>query len=160
MSKRRRVGPNVVRAARRPIDKSLINIVLSSVVGSQQTVELQPTAPFPSTLTGLRWSLTCLNDAGTAETNLHWAIVFVPQGTTASTLSKSNEATLYSPEQNVLSFGVCSSLTSVGSQAISFEGSTKTMRKFKVGDTLDFICLGVATNAWDVRGVVQFFMKT
>lgn len=160
MSRKRPRVANVIRAARRPIDKSLVVVSLIAVAGSMQTIELQPTAPFPSTLTGLRWSISVVNVAGTAITKFYWAIVFVPQGTTASTLSVSNEATFYSPEQNVLAFGVANSLTSVAAQPVTFNGTTKSMRKFKVGDTLDLIVIAQATDTWQIQGVVQFFMKT
>jgi len=159
MSKRRRTGGNVIRAARRPIDKSL-KVTSLTVAGTQVSTELQPAMTFPGTLTGLRWSLSLYNNAGTGDTQIVWAIVVVPQGTTASTLSIANSATLYSPEQNVLTFGYAGSLTSVGAQNNMFEGSTKTMRKLKVGDTMVIIAIAEATNTWNMNGCVQFFLKT
>lgn len=159
MSKRRRTTPNLVRAARRPIDKSLIAVQVVDF-SSQQLIALQTSTVFPGTLTGLRWSLGFVNTAGTAITKMHWSIVVVPQGTTASTMSQTNAATFYSPEQNVLAFGAGTSLTAVGAQNIMFEGFTKTMRKLKVGDTVSLLVVGEATNTWTVHGVVQYFIKS
>ncbi len=101
-----------------------------------------------------------MNNAGTAATKVFWAIVVVPQGTTASTLAISDGASLYSPEKNVLTFGVANSLTSVANVPVMFEGSTKSMRKFQVGDTMVFISIAEATNTWEAHGVVQYFLKT
>ncbi len=160
MSKRRRVGPNVVRAARRPINKDLVVVSITTVAGSQVSSVLRAAVTFPSTMTGLRWSISVFNAAGSAPTKFFWAIVIVPQGTTASTMSISDGSTFYSPEKNVLTFGVQSSLTSVAAQTQMFEGSTKTMRKLQVGDVINFIAIAEATNTWTVHGVVQYFLKT
>jgi len=67
---------------------------------------------------------------------------------------------MYAPEQNVLTFGVAFSTTAVGAQAVQFEGSTKTMRKMKVGDTMEFIALSESVNTWGLHGVVQYFQKS
>jgi len=158
--KRRRTGPAVVRAARRPIDKNLIIVDQGSIAGSQVSTTLRVAVTFPSTVTGLRWSLSSINVAGTGSTQMFWAIVVVPQGTTASTMATSDGATLYSPEKNVLTFGVTNSLTSVGTQAIIHEGSTKTMRKLQVSDQIVWIAIAEATNTWSVDGIVQYFLKS
>ncbi len=160
MSRKRARTSNVVRAARRPIDKNLVCVNKSAIGASQVSTTIRAAVTFPSTLTGLRWSLNVFNNAGTAETQCFWAIAVVPQGTTASTLAFSDAATLYSPEKNVLTFGMHSSLTSVGAQGHMFEGSTKTMRKLQVGDTVVFIAIAEATNTWSALGVVQYFLKT
>ncbi len=75
-------------------------------------------------------------------------------------MSISDGATLYSPERNVLTFGVANSLTSVANVPVMFEGSTKTMRKLSVGDAMVIISIAEATNTWEAHGVVQYFQKT
>ncbi len=159
MSKRRRRDTNVIRSARRPIDKSMI-VVKSDDFTTQASIPIQTATIFPGTLTGLRWSLGFVNTTGTATTQAFWCIVVVPQGTQASTMSTTNAATFYSPEQNVLTFGVATSLTSVGAQNVMFEGSTKSMRKLKVSDTVVLLVVAQATQSWSLRGVVQFFIKS
>ncbi len=159
MAKRRRIGANVVRAARRPIDKSMI-VVNSEDFTTQASIPIQTSTVFPGTLTGLRWSLGFVNSAGTAIGGLFWSIVVVPQGTTASTMSTTNAATFYSPEQNVLTFGSATSLTSVAAQNVMFEGSTKSMRKLKVGDTVVLLVVAQTNEKWTLHGVVQFFIKS
>ncbi len=160
MSRKRPRVANVVRAARRPIDKQLVVIAQGSIGSAQVSSELRAAVTFPSTLTGLRWSLSVMNNAGTAATKVFWAIVVVPQGTTASTMSISDGATLYSPERNVLTFGAANSLTSVANVPVMFEGATKSMRKLSVGDSVVWIALSEATNTWEAHGVVQYFQKT
>ncbi len=159
-AKRRRTGGNVIRAARRPIDKALIVVSQNTVASSNKVTILQAAAVFPFTLTGLRWSLSIQNTNGASLTQLFWVIVVIPQGTTASNIAISDASTLYSPEQNVLAFGAAFTTAASGAQLITHIGSTKTMRKFKVGDTMEFLSVAEDTNTWSVRGVVQFFKKS
>ncbi len=135
-------------------------VIRSDDYTTQVSVPIQVATVFPGTLTGLRWSLGFVNTAGTAITRTFWCIVVVPQGTQASTMSTTNAATFYSPEQNVLTFGSATSLTAVGAQNVMFEGATKSMRKLKVGDTVVFLAVAQATNTWSASGVVQFFIKS
>ncbi len=127
---------------------------------TQVSIPIQVATVFPGTLTGLRWSLGFTNTAGTGIGAMFWCIVVVPQGTTASTMSTTNAATFYQPEQNILTFGAATTLTSVGAQNVMFEGSTKTMRKLKVGDTVTLLAVAQTNEKWSGHGVVQFFIKS
>lgn len=158
MSKRQRTAQPAVRRSRRPIDKKLTNVVLANVVASQQGVDLYAAASFPGTITGLRWSLTYTAGTMTGYGHLRWAIVVVPQNTTASTLSVGNGSSMYDPEQMVLAFGSFGS--SVTGDSWGQEGQTKSMRKLKAGDKLQFIVFGTASQPITVSGTVQFFYKT
>ncbi len=160
MSNKRRRGPNTVRAARRPIDKNLISVAQRPIAGTQLTTDIRAAVTFPSTVTGLRWDVSVVQEAGTAFTVLVWAIVVVPQGTVTSVMSVANGATFYSPEKNVLTWGIANSITSSGALGKQWIGSTKTMRKLQVGDKIVMICLASATNTWSLNATVQYFLKT
>jgi len=145
--------------AKRPIDKNLV-VVNQAVTSTQQQTDLI-TATFPATVTGLRWSLSALGSAVSASM-VSWAIVLVKDGVSASTISQSDGAQMYQPEQNVLAFGVfylADSDAGTGPTVNSWEGSTKTMRKLMGGDKIAFIAKANA-NTVPLDGVVQFFTKS
>jgi len=153
------VQPVVVtrRLGKRPIDKALITVSKNGVNNTQATTTLA-TVTNPCTICGLRWSLSFLQDAGAGNADLIWAIVVARDGNSANTLSQTDGATTYAPEQDVLTFG--STFIDNNVETHLFEGTTKTMRKMLIGDRLIFIARGVATNTVGIRGVVQFFCKT
>lgn len=146
--------------SRCPIDKLLIGVLKAGVDANQVTTTLV-TVTFPCTIVGLRWSLGVIQDAGTGQGDHMWAIVLVRDGQAAGNLSVADAANLYTPEQNVMAFGVGNSTlgTTVNSKQ-HYEGSTKTMRKMMGGDLLVFVCQGVATNTSSFTGCIQFFCKT
>lgn len=146
MSKRARTQMTGARSSR-PIDKSLISIE-EAVNGSQTAVTLSTTT-FPCTIVGLRWALSSNYTNTTGGGRIHWAIVLVPDGQSASTMATSSGADFYTPEQNVLAFGMGrfpDADANAGNVVGNWEGSTKTMRKMKAGDLLQFIVIGSATN--------------
>ncbi len=160
--KRRRTAVNVVRAARRPISKSLIIIKQAGIAAAQVSTELFVTT-FPATMVGLRWSLSAFESAGgTGATQLQWAIVISRDGNTANTMSTGDGNTFYNPEADVLAFGCANSLKHTDAGYTSnhvWNGETKTMRKLKTGDRLDLIAISEAVQVWDMFGCVQFFVK-
>ncbi len=109
-------------------------------------------------MTGLRWNITVDEAAGTGLHLYNWAIVFLEESQLIDTMDQADTASFYRPEQDVLTFGGGSINGEPKSRTES--GSTKSMRKMKVGDRLAFIAVGVATNTVNFRGVVQFFCKT
>ncbi len=141
----------------RPIDKELV-VVAKATVATQVSTVLK-TVTFPGTIVGLRWSMGAANDSGTLSTQLVWAIVVVQDGDAANALGLTDAGDFYTPEQNVLAFG-SSVATGVDQTSVQIDGTTKTMRKLKQGDTLQFIALAEATNTWMIHGVIQFFFKT
>lgn len=162
--KRRRTESGFVAVrpnAKRPIDKEL-KVVLHGVTNTLTNTALKTTT-FPGTVTGLRWSMSYENIISTDTSSAYWAIVVVPDGESANTPATSDGADFYTPEQHVLAFGIVTAEDSDqggGPITVNFEGSTKTMRKLKQGDTLNFIALGTAANCGGIRGIVQFFFKT
>ena len=101
MSKRRRV--TAFHSAPRPIDKRIINILLSTIDGTNQTVVLATTTS-ACTIVGVRWNFFIEGDAGTIG-NLHdyrWAIVKVDDGENPTALDSTNALTFYSPKQQVM----------------------------------------------------------
>lgn len=166
MSKRARASTtHGVRHSKRPIDKKLVSISLTNIIGAQQKTNLYAAATFPGTITGLRWDFNVTRSGGTTNTtgNYGWAIVVTPAGTTTSTLAIGNTSSLYDPEQMVLAFGggcTFNGAAGASNNNTMYAGSTKAMRKLKTGDTLDFIVFGTATERHDLSGAVQFFYKT
>ncbi len=125
----KRARTSGVRVAR-PIDKEL-KAVLQTTTTSVVSSTLKTTT-FPGTVVGLRWSLSAFSLVASTNT-VYWAIVVIPDGEAANTPAISDGADFYTPEQNVLAFGM-SILNSTGvasDQQAMWEGTTKTMRKLK-----------------------------
>ena len=160
MSKRRRTEFQRVTRSR-PINKELVSIAKDGIAATQVS-SILITATFPCTITGLRWELAFINQSGTAGiTALHWVIAIVREGVVAATIGITELATLFTPEENVMAFGVHQFDQNGGNEpSIQVSGSTKTMRKLQTGDTLQLLMLGTATNLQKLRGVVQFFCMT
>lgn len=148
---------SVSRSTKRPVDKDVVNVKKDAVAGSQVATGLI-TAAYPCTATGIRWDLCAAQDAGSGTCSGTWAIIHLPDSNTASTISLTDTSTVYSPEQHVLAFGRWCIVA--GSNTVHWNGSTKTMRKLKVGDKVNFIALGVATNTTALRGAIQIFCKS
>lgn len=147
-----------VGRARRAIDKQLIVVQKSAIVGANQTTLLK-TITYPGTVVGLRWSLACKRSAGVAFSRLYWAIVVVHDGNGVNNLGIGDAGDFYTPEQDVLAFGAACA-TTTAEPAITFNDSTRTMRKLKQGDQLFLAVLGAGVDWWEMNGVVQFFLKT
>ena len=105
MSRRsfRRFNPNVplVRGSRRPTDKELIYVSQQATTANVATT--LKTATFPCTIVGLRWNMVFAST--TAANNItNWIIVVVRDGNSANTISQSNGADMYTPEQDTTLF--------------------------------------------------------
>ncbi len=163
MSKRARGnnGRAIIPRASRPIDKKLVYIQ-QTLSSAAQTSTTLLTATFPCTVVGLRWNFSAVHALATGDGYGAWAIVIVRDGVTASTMSQSNAADFYTPEQDVLAFGVFQlrdSDVGSGPSIYDISGSTKTMRKLMGGDTLQLLGISGTVNAQSIRGVVQYFCK-
>jgi len=160
MSKRRRVAAPR-RAARRAVDKELKNITITNAGTTQRSTVLKTTT-FPCTVAGLRWSISLQNALTTDSEHMYWAIVVVHDGESVNAPSTSDTGDFYTPEQNVLAFGIISAddADAGGRITTMTAGTSKTMRKLKQGDQLIFTSLGINGTAGIVRGIVQFFCKT
>ncbi len=141
----------------RPIDKQLKNVLKTVVAGTQVETVLE-TATFPGTIVGLRWVLSFAQDGGTGLTQGRWAIVNVKDGLAASSMSKTDAGDFYTPEEQVLAFGLWAIDNNNETKIV--EGTTKTMRKLQRGDQLLFVALGEATETVSIDGIIQFFYKT
>jgi len=162
MSKRRRTGSVVVqRTAKRPIDKCLVAV--SQTCSTTQVESSLGIATFPATLVGLRWSLSWASAGSTANPITRWALVIVRDGLAANTIATSDGADFYTPEGDVLAFGVVQlteSDVTAGPQTLNIEGQSKSMRKMKNGDQFVFITLCSLVSGMTVNGVIQFFTKS
>jgi len=104
-----------------------------------------------------------ISAVGTADTRVQWAVVVVRDGLAASAFGVSNGADFYTPEQQVLAFGIAAvrdNDVGSGPAIMPIEGSTKTMRKLKQGDLLQFQTLASTANGALVHGIIQFFCKS
>ncbi len=156
--KRPRIAP---RGQRRPIDKDLI-VVTKTLSASQQATVLKTTT-FPCTIVGLRWDISVAISLTSGTSFAHWAIVIVTEGDSANAMSSSDAASFYTPEQNVLTFGISrfpDADAGAGPVVMHWNNNTKTMRKLKAGDTVQFIIQGSAASQGTMHGVVQFFCKS
>lgn len=162
MSYRAAKRPRVMQTvAKRPIDKSLLAV--NSTANTSQTALALTTATFPCTVTGLRWDLNYLHTITTGNATVFWSIVVVHDGLSPSTMSTSNGGDMYTPEQDVLAFGVlCGADADAGTGNIQAKsiGNTKTMRKLKAGDSLQLLVLSSAANSGSFIGAIQFFCKS
>ncbi len=143
------------------LDKQIV-VVTHTITSATQTVTNLQTFTTPCTVLGIRWNLTFISDFTTAqaEQDLAWAIVLNPETQTASILAVSDGATLYAPEQNCLVWGVTaipSSETSRNPQI--FSGDTRTLRKMRAGDQLQFISKLSSTGPVKIRGAIQYFCR-
>lgn len=144
---------------KRPIDKSIIN-VLKQGTSAQQSTDLV-VATYPCTVTGLRWQLSAATDASN-NCSFSWAIVLLKDGNSANAIASSDGSTFYEPEQNVLAFGYCDCLdkdAAAGPGIHNFDGTTKTMRKLMGGDKIVML-VKMSTSAGSFAGPIQFFCKT
>lgn len=110
----------------------------------------------------MRWTFAWTG-VTTSKCNVNWIIVKVQDGNSANTISQSNGADMYTPENNVMAFGTISLMNNDetgGNMNWNESGSTKTMRKMQQGDLLQFITFTDVVNGAQVRGVVQFFCKS
>ncbi len=156
--KRARTGGGRVQ---RPIDKELI--VVNQTPTTTVTATTLKTTTFPGTVVGLRWAMSAVNILTTASVLISWAIVVVQDGEAANTPSQSNGSDFYTPEQHVLAFGsmrLADLDGAAGNITHNWEGTTKTMRKLKQGDLLQFITIAGSASACNLDGIVQFFFKT
>lgn len=158
--KRQRTGLNSYTVSqKRPIDKGLV-CINQSLSSTQQSTDLVQ-ATFPCTATGIRWDGDFASDATSAVFG-YWAIVIVRDGNAASTLSDTDGASLYEPEQDVLAYGHfhCADFDSgAGSIQSHISGNTKSMRKLMGGDKLVFIQKSSAA-VGNFHGCVQVFCKS
>ena len=152
-------------SAPHPIDKKITNIQLNDVNATQQSTDLL-TVSTACTVVGIRWSLFIEGDAGTLG-NTHdyrWVIVHQRDGSNLSALGATNEGTLYSPEQNVLAFGVGNDRavpvsTALHNGPFQWNGKTSSKRKLMDGDKIVFILDEIATDTVRCKGAVQLFCK-
>lgn len=162
MSGRRRGTKRVFTvSAKRPVDKQII-IVNAGGVDNAQTNTTLYTVTFPGTVTGLRWSLTDVNNVTGVTGTIYWAIVVTRESVAASAISFTDGSSMYQPEQNVLAAGA-HPIWGGGVSGWVSEGKTKAMRKLQKGDQLHFISKIDASDAVSIStlsGPIQFFIKS
>jgi len=160
--KRRRRSVMLTRKVR-PKDKQIIGVSLNpafTVVPApvQQMNRIIYTWTFPGTITGLRWNFSFYDTTGTQA--ILWVITVQRQGVPSQIIA--GTGTVYTPEQNVLAWGMgsCNNHTDGTASRYVSEGTSKAMRKMMGGDQL---YLSYATSGapggsgLKLVGAIQFF---
>jgi len=143
----------------RKINKELI-YVDHAITNTTQVASVLINITYPCTLVGLRWDLHYVCSS-TSDVVVTWCIVKVPDTTSASTMSQTDETSFYRPEADVLTFGILGATSNNGSRGPGMEhvtGSIKTKRKMQVNDDLTFLTKAVNTSTSTLRGIIQFFL--
>ena len=119
------------------------------------------TAGTACTVMGIRWDLRlrCNDATATADGEVAWVIVIVRDGQTISTINNTAANNLYEPEQDVVAFGWGTTVDIDSDTRTAWVGTTKSMRKLKIGDTMVFAVLGTANNSSRIKGTIQLFCK-
>lgn len=167
--KRARTTSSSSKGRKRPIDKKLVGVRVPSITNASagDLVYLVGTATptgasSPCTITGLRWEFDFVKIAGSTPVDVVWALVVVAQGKDPNSLNLSNGSTIYEPEQDCLAYGRANLnywASGNGGQIRHFMGSTKAMRKLKVGDRFALIVKANDDAKLGMAGIVQFFLK-
>lgn len=117
------------------------------------------------TMSGLRWDIDIAN-TNTGPSRAYWAIVIVREGYNPNALNIGNNSNLYTPEQDVLAYGVATltgSATESGPSIEMFSDTTRSMRKVQQGDRLMLLFASStsspAVNDTTVNATIQFFVK-
>ncbi len=156
MSKRRR---KFGRVARRPIDKQIITISQTVPINGETTI--LTILRGATTLTGLRWNFGVASNQDISDVQYNWALVIVKDGDTANALNVGNNQQMYTPEQNVMSWGtgiLTKTSSSAGPATHQWEGTTKSMRKMMEGDNLTMVFTSNVTNGVIIHGAIQLFL--
>ena len=157
--KRRRV----TYASARPIDKRLVWCSHTLTTGGDSTAVVSSSG-IPCTAVGFRWSIAVRSSLATAGHSGMWAMVVVPDGESVNSVSTTDGNDLYTPEQNVLAFGVFTfndvDANTGGNEVQRYDGSTKTQRKLRAGDSIYLISQSTAASSGTLVGIVQMFCRT
>ncbi len=151
----------IQKRTKRPIDKNIISI--NQTLGTTQVQTTLKTITFPATIVGIRWELAFVNTSTADNNTVSWAIIVIRQGNTANTMSISNGGDFYTPEKEVLAYGVVSladNSAGDGPRLVNASGQTKTMRRMMGGDILAFVQLSTLAASGTAKGAIQFFLKT
>jgi len=143
----------------RKINKELIYID-HPITNTTQVASVLINITYPCTLVGLRWDLL-YSCSSTSDVVVTWCIVKVPDTTSASTMSQTDETSFYRPENDVLTFGITGATSNDGNRGPGLEhvtGSIKTKRKMQVNDDLTFLTKAANTSVSTLRGIIQFFL--
>jgi len=135
-------------------DKQVINVQATTTNAVTNTV-IFPAATYPCVVMGIVISGSSQSLSAALIGAFQWLLVVVEQGTVVSV--PAFNGTSYSPEQQVMCFGT--GVVSVGAM-MQFQTKTKTGRKLRTGDTLQFILQSnTAGLAVAHSYTIQFFLK-
>ncbi len=147
----------VFTGPKRPIDQSLINVVINNIDTSQINKTVR-TAGMAETLIRIIIEGQVIRGTTALDTRVLLALVKVPDGRTASTMVITDLGTLYAPEQDVLWFRHIS-IKSDTDQAYELYKDIKAMRKLKKNDTIQLIAQASGSNVASFGATVRFWYK-
>ncbi len=149
----------------RPIDKFIKVNDIGIINDATQQNKTLFTAVCPTTIFGLRWTIGIRNSEAAASTLVHWVIALLPEGQTQPTMLVGDGDDFFQPEQNAMAFGVVRCGFEASSNAPNvflLEGSVKTKRKLRIGDTLVLSMVyheGTASVIAQWDSLIMFFTK-
>ena len=154
--------PVVVAKSKRPIEKA-IKAIIQTVTTTQSNNTLF-TAGNAQTYTGGTLSLSVSSVASVdAPAQMFWALVFVPESRQPSTMTITNNADLYLPEQDVLACGPITFWDGASASETTvqwtFSQKLKSMRKMKEGDSLSFLTLSNVASSFVLAATATLFFK-
>ena len=147
---------NFMRRPHQPWEISHIRIS-AAATGSVQTNQALFNNNLSQGITTCKhFTFNLATTALTADQAVTWALVYVPGGTTAGTISAVNGGEIYEPQQFVVA---------AGSFIAPFEETEYTRiyvpmaRKLHAGDALQFITRGTGVSDYAFEAVVKFAHK-
>jgi len=93
-----------------------------------------------------------LNVVSTAAQAVYWAVIYVPDGYTANTLTTTPGGELYEPQQNVIASGsFIADTTSFPVRIFS-----RLAKNLHSGDKIKFVTLGTAATSYQFVGTLRY----
>ncbi len=156
---RRRYGKSYYRQGPARHTSKVLKAVALAPGTTQDTLDLINSS-VAGTVSGFRWDFT-IRGTTSAIARVGFVIVHLRDGSTLSTMSLTDGADLYAPEEDVLCFGyaVGSDSDATGVQFARLQGVSSAKRKIKQGDKIVIVAIStVVASALD--GIFQCFITT
>ena len=156
---RRAYGPRKKYSLARTCCTQSLVCNAAGAMGAQKTVAIVPSAAAQGKRKCKNFDINLACSAATSDqqdgTLIYYALVYVPAGTTAATLSSTSGTELYTPAANVLAAGIYDVAEGTG-----FRVRTRLARNLNAGDEIQLVLrgtnYGVAATTVDLAGVITY----
>ena len=145
------------RAAKRPIDKLMINMIVS--FATTQVNQTLRTSLVAETFVGGFITGNIIKGSATSEVILGVTLIIARDGQTVSTINVGVGNALFEPEQDVLWSGLFELGDIAEDGLIPIQVNIKAQRKMKAGDTLRIVALASAANGGRFTASFTGFFK-